>query len=197
MVGARMARLIVQPLRELTEVERQELVRVAKAPSASVARHRRAAALLAVADGASFTQAAQQVGWRIGDTVSALVRRFNADGLGALDDRPRSGPPRRYGPAEHERILREFRRQPDPEQDGTATWSLSLLQRALRQAPDGLPTVSTYTILYVLHEAGCSWQQDRTWCETGVALRKRKHGVVRVEDPAATQKRDSLSRRTR
>lgn len=196
MVGAIMARLIVQPLRELTETERQELTRVANAPSDSVARHRRATALLAVADGASFTIAAKQVGWKVGDTVSLLVRRFNACGLSALDDRPRSGRRRRYGTGEHERILREFRRKPDPEKDGTATWSISLLQRALRNAPDGLPEVSTFTILYVLHESGFTWQRDRTWCETGVALRKRKDGVVRVEDPEAAKKRDSLSRLT-
>ena len=192
-----MARLIVQPLRDLTEAERQELTRVAKAPSESVARHRRAVALLAVANGAGFTAAAKQAGWKVGDSVSKLVRRFNAHALAALDDRPRSGRRRRYGPGEYERIIRECRRKPDPARDGTATWSLELLKRALRQAADGLPEVSTYTILCVLHKAGFTWQQDRTWCETGVALRKRKDGVVRVEDPAATQKRGSLSKHTR
>jgi hypothetical protein len=35
-----------------------------------------------------------------------------------------------------------------------------------------------------------SWQKSRTWCETGVAMRKRKHaGVVRVSDPDAAVKR--------
>ena len=73
-----------------------------------------------------------------------------------------------------------------------------MLKRALRRAPEGLPQVSTFTILYVLHEAGYTWQRDRTWCETGVAFRKCKGGVVvRVEDPDATAKRGSSSRRTR
>ncbi len=151
---------------------------------------------MAVADGASFSAAARQVGWKVGDTVALLVRRFNAHGLAALDDRPRSGRRKVYRSAEHERIVREFRRKPDLEQDGTAAWSLGLLQRALRQAPDGLPNVSTYTLLYVLHEAGYTWQRDRTWCETGVALRKRKSGVVRVEDPDSEPKRGSSSRLT-
>src|SRR3954453_4909140 len=48
-------------------------------------------------------------------------------------------------------------RTPQRDQDGTATWSLSLLQRTLRQADDGLPTVSPYTIWRTLHEAGLSW----------------------------------------
>jgi hypothetical protein len=59
----------------------------------------------------------------------------------------------------------------------------------LRQAPDGLPTVSTYTLWCVLHEAGYSYQRTRTWCPTGVALRKRKAGAVTVTDPDAEPKK--------
>ena len=78
---------------------------------------------------------------------------------------------------------------PGGERDGTATWSLNTLQRALRRAADGLPQVSTYTIGAVLHDAGITWQRHRTWCETGVALRKRKHGEVTVYDPDASAKK--------
>ena len=93
-----------------------------------------------------------------------------------------------YGADAQQRILAEWARTPQREPDGTATWSLSLLQKALRKAPDGLPRVSTYTIWRTLHEAGLSWQKSRTWCETGIAMRKRKHGVVRVSDPDAAVK---------
>ena len=86
-------------------------------------------------------------------------------------------------------FCKEARRTPDREQDGTATWSLTTLQRALRQAPDGLPQVSTYTILMVLHEAGFTWQASQTWCETGKVKRKRKSGVVEVTDPDAEPKK--------
>jgi hypothetical protein len=85
--------------------------------------------------------------------------------------------------------LAEARRTPEREQDGTATWSLSTLQQALRQAPDGLPSVSTYTLWSVLHEAGLSWQQSRTWCETGQVKRKRKAGIVTVTDSDAEAKK--------
>jgi len=187
--------LIVEPLRSLSEAERLELLRVTSAPGEIVRRQRRAAALMAVADGATLTHAARKVGWRVGDTVGALVRRFNRHGLAALDDQPRAGRRRTYGPGARARILREFRRPPDRDTDGTATWSVELLKRSLRQAPDGLPEVSGFTILHVLHEAGFTWQENRTWCDTGVALRKRKEGVVTVTDPAADQKRGSSSRR--
>ncbi len=72
--------------------------------------------------------------------------------------------------------------------DGTTTWSLSTLRRALRHAPDGVPRVSEDTVRRVLREAGRHWQRDRSWCETGVAVRQRKAGPVRVTDPDAAPK---------
>ena len=95
----------------------------------------------------------------------------------------------REGILEAERILREARRAPNRDADQTGTWSLTTLRRALRQAPDGLPTVSTATIWTVLHAAGFRWQRDRSWCETGTAVRERKHGTVTVHDPDAVAKK--------
>jgi transposase len=177
------------PLRPLTESERTVVAQVARASAERADRVARAKTLLAVADGASFTEAARAAGRRAGDAVAKLVARFNSEGLAALDPRHGGGPPVQYGPAEAERILREARRTPDRVMDGTATWSLTTLRRALRTAPDGLPAVSTFTIHRVLRDAGRSPQRDRSWCETGVVQRKRKSGVVEVVDPDATAKR--------
>src|SRR3954471_15042891 len=99
------------------------------------------------------------------------------------------GPPTVYTSAERDRILAEARRPPDPVRDGTATWSLATLQRALRGAPDGLPRVSVFTLWRVLHEAGLTWQRDRSWCATGRVLRKRKSGTVMVTDPDTEPKK--------
>ena len=184
-----MSRPIGEPLRSLTAEEREALGAVTRCPSQPLRRHQRATALLAVAGGASLTAAARRVDWRVCDTVAALIRRFNRLGLAALDDRPRSGRRRRYTEEDEARILGEFRRPPDREGDGTATWSLSTLRRALREASDGLPEVSTFTLHSVLHGAGYTWQRDRSWCRTGVVLRKRKSGVVEVTDPEAAEKR--------
>jgi hypothetical protein len=173
-------------LRPLTEEERSARERVARAGSARAERVARAKAPLAVADGARFTAAARAAGRRAGDAVAHLVERFKAEGTAALEPRHGGGPPVRYGSAERERILREFRRPPERAEDQTATWSLTTPRRALRRAPDGLPTVSTATILHTPWEAGYAWQQHRTWCSTGTAKRKRKAGVVDVVDPDAT-----------
>jgi transposase len=177
------------PLRPLTDHERTTLAQVARSGAERAARVARAKELLAVAAGVSFTEAARAAGRRSGDAVAALVARFNATGLAALTARPGGAPPIQYGPNETDRILREARRAPDRALDGTATWSLTTLQRALRRAPDGLPHVSTFTILRVLHDAGFTWQHDRTWCETGVVQRRRKAGVAEVIDPDAAAKK--------
>jgi transposase len=185
-----MARRRESPLRPLTTDERDELERVSRAGSERADRVAHAKALLAVADGASLVDAARAAGRRSRHAVAYLVARFNARGLAALDRRHGGGPAIQYGDAERERILQEFRRTPDRERDGTAAWSLTTLQRALRTAPDGLPHVSTRTILETLWDAGYSWQESRTWCNTGTVVRRRKSGPVEVTDPDATPKKD-------
>lgn len=184
-----MSHPIAQPLRPLTEPEREELQRVGRAPSETVNRHQRAIALLAVDAGKTLSDAARAAGWKVPDPVTRLIRRFNERGLAALDDLPRSGHPRSYGPTERARIEQELRRSPLLKADGTATWSLTTLQRALRDAPDGLPQVSTFTILHTIHEAGYSWQKNRTWCKTGTTLHKGKNGVEERHDPYTQEKK--------
>ena len=184
-----MSRKKKDPLRELTESERHELVQISRSQSAPAAEVIRAKILLAVAAGDDYQDAARAAGRRSGDAVSHLVARFNAEGLDALTPRHGGGRRPTYGPQERARIAAVARREPTPEADGTAAWSLSALRRALRAAPDGLPKVSTYTIRLVLREAGASYQRTRTWCPTGKALRRRKAGPVIVADPDAEPKK--------
>lgn len=184
-----MTRRQKDPLRPLSDEEREVLERLSRAQSEPASHVARARALLTVADGQGYTAAARAAGRRSGDAVSQLVSRFNREGLVAIEPRHGGGPPVVYGVEERKRILTELQRQPDRGQDGTATWSLSTLQRALREAPDGLPNVSTYTIWWVMHEAGWTCQQNRTWCQTGTVTRKRKGVAVQVTDPEAEAKK--------
>jgi len=177
------------PLRPLTPAERARLERLSRSLSEPAALVARAKALRTVAAGQSDTEAARAAGRRSGDAVARLVARFNQEGLTAVAPGHGGGQPKRYLQVEQDRILSEVRRTPDRDADGTGTWSLATRQRALRQAPDGLPTVSTYTIWCLLHEAGYTWQKDRSWCETGTAIRKRKSGTVVVRDPDAVAKK--------
>jgi transposase len=177
-----------EPLRSVTQEEQAALEPIAKASSERVDRVRRATALLAVAQGGSYAQAARAAGFKSGTAVAELVARFNRRGLQALTIAAGRGRHPTYDTAARARMVAAAQRAPDRRQDGTASWSLSTLQRALRR--DGLPCLGATTIRRVLHAAGSSYQRTRTWCPTGTAQRVRKAGVVRVVDPQTEEKRD-------
>lgn len=157
-----MGRRKVDPLRPLTREERQVLEKISRSHVESAAQVARAKELLAVTDGASYTEAAQAAGRKSGDAVSHLVSRFNREGFAALESRHGGSFESTYTAAKRARIVAEVSRTPARETDGTATRSLGTLKRALRKA--GLPKVSTYTIHSALYEAGYTWQKDRSWC---------------------------------
>jgi transposase len=176
-----------EPLRPLTIAEQTALTRIGKASSERADRVRRATALVALAQGASFAQAARQAGFRSERGVAKLVGRFNRRGLAALSIAAGRGRRPTYDAAARSRIVATAQRTPNRRTDGTATWSLSTLRRSLRR--EGLPRVGTSTIRRVLQDAGSSYQRTRTWCPTGTAQRVRKSGVVQVVDPQTEEKR--------
>ena len=122
-----MTRRRTDPLRPLAAREWDLLERIGRSRAEPASCVARAKALLAVADGRDYTEAARAAGRKSGDAVSHLVSRFNREGVAALEPLHGGGPAPTY-------TLAEVRRTPDREADGTATWSLSTLQRALRRA---------------------------------------------------------------
>jgi len=182
-----MPRVAEKPLRDLSEAERQHLAVLVRATSERADVRQRAIAVLAVAEGQSYTAAARRVGYASGDAVSRLVERVNQRGLAALENAPGRGRKPTYSPAERQQILDTLQEAPERTSDQSATWSLTLLQRRLRA--HGLPRVSRDTVHRTLQRAGYSWQRTRTWCPTGTARRKRKEGVVTVTDPEAERKK--------
>ena len=184
-----------EPLRRLSGSEQAALQHLVKSSSERVDHVRRATALLAMARGEAFIQAARQAGLRSGTTVADLVARFNRHGVAALRIAGGRGRKPAYAATERARIVATAQRQSDRRTDGTAAWSLTTLQRSLRRA--GLPQVGTSTIRRVLQDAGSSYQRTRTWCPTGTAQRKRKAGVVTVTDPNTELKRADRLRLSR
>ncbi len=183
-----------EPLRAITVAEQAALQRIVSAGGERVDQVRRAAAVLAVAEGSPYIHAAQLAGLRSGTTVADLVKRFNRHGLAALTIAAGRGRRPTYAAEARARIVATAQRSPNRRTDGTATWSLSTLQRTLRRG--SFPTVGTSTIRRVLQDAGSSYQRTRTWCPTGTAQRKRKAGVVTVVDPRTEEKRGSSNWRT-
>lgn len=174
------------PLRELTQQEERALQKLANATSERVDVVKRAKALLSVKAGKSYTQAAREVGYKSNDTVSELVSRFNQRGLLALSIAVGRGRKLTYTSSQQARILTEVQRSPDHKEDQTGVWSLMTLRRALHK---DLPHISAETVRQVLHASGYRFQQSRTWCRTGYALRVRKSGTVTVYDPQTLEKK--------
>lgn len=76
-----MSRKQKEPLRPLTVPERDQLQQIAHAQAWPAAQVARAKALLTVAQGSSYVQAAQAAGRKSGDPVCRLVARFNQEGV--------------------------------------------------------------------------------------------------------------------
>jgi hypothetical protein len=182
-----MPRAALRPLRELREAERAHLSALARATSERADVRHRAVALLAVAQGQSYTAAARQAGFASGEAVSRRAQRVNQRGLAALEIAPGRGRKPTSSTAERQPILDMLQQAPERTSDQRATWSLTLLQRRVRA--QGLPQVRRDTIHQTVRQAGDSWQRTRTWCPTGTARRKRKAGVVTVTDPETERTR--------
>jgi hypothetical protein len=124
--------------------------------------------VLAVAEGANYTEAAHRVGRQSGEAVSQLVARFNVEGLQAIEPRHGGGPAEQYGKNERERVLAEMRRAPDRECDGTATWSLSTLQRVLRQGQfDRTPIPRLASLVFSARHLAVVYACERQLVEYG------------------------------
>jgi len=150
-----------RPLRQLTPQERDELSRKATSISERVSTVTKAKALLAVADGWTFTEAGRRVGMS-GDGISQLVERFHHRGVEALSIAPGRGRKPTYTSQDHEQILREIQRHPTWDVDQCIVWSLPLLQRSLQAK--GFLDISPRTIRRVLLAHGWKYQQTtRTW----------------------------------
>jgi hypothetical protein len=78
-------------MRQPAGSERDALEQIARAGRERADRVARAKILLAIADGARFTEAARIAGRRSGDAVARLVARWNAEGLASLEARYHGG----------------------------------------------------------------------------------------------------------
>jgi transposase len=82
--------------------------------------------LLAIAnalDGMSFTAAAAAAGMER-QALGDAVKRYNAEGLDGLDDRPRSGRRRRLDAGQETELAEIIVAGPDPDRDGLSAYTL-------------------------------------------------------------------------
>jgi transposase len=112
----------------------------------------RAKILTRLLEGRGVVETARELGVRP-NTVSALRRRFEETGLGALEDRPRSGKPPRYGADFRKQVLQALETPPPK---GQATWDGKALAARVGASDDA--------VWRVLRREGISLQRQRSWC---------------------------------
>lgn len=87
------------------------------------------------------------------DTVALWRGRFLSAGLAGLQDRPRSGAPRKHGPELRERILAQLEEAPP---QGFGRWDGALLASALG--------VAAWRVWEILRLEGICLARRRSWC---------------------------------
>jgi transposase len=132
-----------------------------RAMASGDASPRKVKRLLAIAnalDGMSFTDAALAVGLERQSLCDA-AKRYNAEGIDGLEDRPRSGRRRKLDPAQEQRLAEIVIAGPDPEKDGISAYTLDDLCLIVKErfGVDYGPT----GVSGVLHRLGFSRQKSR------------------------------------
>lgn len=153
---------VLAELHQPTARERHDLERRARQRAGPYQDRLRAQIVLAALSGQSETAIETALGCT-DDTVRTWLRRWNDTGLDGLEDRPRSGRPRRLSAADRQAILDLAMRPPDLQRHGTTSWSVQTLLRALRREPR-FRTISHMYVWRLLREAGARWQNSRSWC---------------------------------
>ena len=132
-----------------------------RACAASEADPRVCRRMLAIAnalDGLDRASAAERAGMER-QALRDAVRRYNAQGLEGLRDRPRSGRPPKLDPGRQAALKAEVLRGPDPEKDGLSRYRAVDLcdlvdkRSGVRYSESG--------ILNLLHGLDLSWRKAR------------------------------------
>lgn len=149
-------------LRPLTQEEEREVRRLARSQTAPIRQAQRARIVAAMLKepALSATEAGRRAG--LSNAVSGKwVRRFNAEGLAGLEDRPRSGRPRTHSEAVRSKLIALALQKPQSLGSPFALWTLERLQCAFRER-EGVH-LSDSTIWTWMDEEGLRWKRQESW----------------------------------
>ncbi len=153
-------------VRQLSDEERTTIQRLTHSQTAPVRLAARAWIIKLSAAGETVPAIARRLDGGA-KTVRVWIRRFNADGVAALDDAPRPGRPRTYDEDARSRVIAKARSLPPKPENGalppTCHWTLDRLSEEL--AEDGLP-IKRSQIRRILKAEHLKWQKPRTWLES-------------------------------
>ncbi len=150
-------------LREPTSEEKRAIARLAKARTEAAQLVKRAQVLQAIIDNPKLSpsEAGQVAGYAHPASGIEWVKRFNAEGLDGLQDRPRSGAPPKHSQAVRSQLLSLALQKPQTLGYPFALWTLERLQRAFQERHD--VHLSDSTIWSWLDEEGFAWKRQQSW----------------------------------
>jgi transposase len=152
-------------VRPLTAAERTELQRRAQSRTEPARVVERARIVWAVHQGERGPAVARRLGLGV-DVVRKWVRRFNAEGVRGLADRPRSGRPVTYSTEQVAQVLATA--VTDPKRLGLpfGCWTLDRLTTYLHERPaeaGGPLPISRSQLDRLLAGEGLRWRKEETW----------------------------------
>jgi transposase len=151
---------------QLSPADREELVSWTRSPSVRAGLAQRARVVLLAADGVGTGEIVRRVGLSK-PAVIGWKRRFAAEGIAGLADRPKSGRPPVIDPVAI--VLATL--EPPPEQLGVTHWSSRLLARHLK--------VSDHSVATIWREAGVQpWRAESFRFSTDPELEAKVVDVV-------------------
>ena len=147
-------------LRELTAEEALAVENLARARTASARRVERARIIWRASRGATPPVIAETLGLSA-ETVRRRIRRFNAEGLAALEDHHRSGRPATYSPGAVAAVIAAALAAPRRLGLPFASWTLDRLAAYLLEHK-GI-AMRRSQIDEILRKEGLRWRRHETW----------------------------------
>jgi transposase len=150
-------------LREMSESEVAEVRRLARARQEAVELVKRARLIEYVLDHPEVpaTRAAMRVGFGSIASGSEWVKRFNAEGVAGLYNRPKSGRPLTHSEEVRSQVLDVALQKPRSLGYPFEMWTLERLQVALREKHN--LRLSRSTIWQWLDDEGLEWKRQESW----------------------------------
>ena len=153
----------VHHLRDVNEEEAQQLRTLSGSRTESYRMVQRAKLIVSMLDDKKLTatQAAQQAGFKSGNSGACWVKRFNEDGIQGLSDKPKSGKPRIHTDEVRGQLIDLALQKPRSLGYPFELWTLKRLQTAFRERVR--IHLSDSTIWEWLKEEGLHWKRQQSW----------------------------------
>lgn len=170
-------------LRTLTTEEETEIRKLAASRKAAYRLVQRAKVIVAMLDDPKLhaTQAGQLVGFSGRQSGVDWVKRFNAEGIAGLEDKPKAGRPLTHAQSVRSALINLARTKPESLGYPFKLWTLERIQTAFQERAG--VHLSDSTIWEWVEAEGFRWKRQESWF----------HNAEKA-DPEFVEKRGASSR---